>query len=55
MENFKSFDSSPHKIQQLWEDITKLIALEEDLLRRIEALEKEMDDLWRKYSTTVMS
>ena len=45
MEKRKPYDSSKGKIRSNWEDISKLIALEEELMRRIEDLENKIANL----------
>lgn len=47
MDNKKTYSSTSHKIRLNWEDIAKLIALEEDLMRRIEEVEASLEKLWK--------
>ena len=44
----KQYTTKKHKIRTMWDDILKLIALEEEILRRIERLEKSMSLAWRE-------
>lgn len=41
-------EKKPHKIHKLWEDVSTLIGMEEELLTRISILEKSIDRLWKK-------
>lgn len=47
MEKRKDYTSSEHKIHMNWDDISKLIALEEELIKRIESLEGMVNRLWK--------
>ena len=45
IEKPKNYKES-NKIQNNWEDISKLIALENELLERIDYLENKLNRLW---------
>ncbi|HEY0087675.1 MAG TPA: hypothetical protein VGB37_02460 [Candidatus Lokiarchaeia archaeon] len=46
----KSNNKNNHKIRTLWDDVNKLIGLEEELLIRIESIEKSINNLWKTVS-----
>lgn len=45
-----NYDESKHRIQNNWEDISKLIAIEEDILNRLKSLEDSILLLWKEFT-----
>lgn len=50
MSQSKDYNRTPHKIQSEWQDILKLIALEEQLITRLDKLEQAVNHLWQVVS-----
>jgi len=42
----KNYNKTDRKIYNNWEDVKKLIALENELLKRLSILEKKIESLW---------
>jgi len=41
-----------HKIRTMWDDVKKLISMEEELFRRLDVLESSVNRLWKKVADT---
>jgi CHASE3 domain sensor protein len=49
----KDYNKLTHKIAKEWDDIATLIAMEEELFRRIESLEQRMAAMWTSINNTI--
>lgn len=52
MKTKENYEQTEHKIASLWDDVKRLIALEEEILIEIKEVKASMNRLWHKAADT---